>query len=211
VGLVVADWTGNGLARLQWYLGQPCDAEGSGCRPETTEGVVFCSHSASVPVGADSGRAAGSQLRWQHRSGRHEAVAARRVWQRWREPLEAWGDRFWRAELPVVFAPLWEPDGLLDLSELSPFGLRVLRQLSQLRFGERISYGGLARLAGVPGGARGVAQALARNRWPVLLPCHRVVAADGSLGGYSGGGGAAAKRWLLEHESRGGTQIGLFG
>lgn len=181
MGMVVADWTAAGLSRLRWYLGPSVELAGAG------------------------------QLQWRHRHRLSDAAAVRRVWQRWREPLELWGEQFWRAEPPVMLDPLWEPAGPLDLTDLSPFSLRVLRQLALVRFGERLSYGELAEKVGVAGGARGVAQALARNRWPVLLPCHRVVAANGTLGGYSGAGGVPAKRWLLDHERGHDDQSGLFG
>lgn len=65
-------------------------------------------------------------------------------------------------------------------------------------FGGLISYGELARLAGHPGAARAVGSAMAKNPVAILIPCHRIIASDGSLGGY--GGGLAMKKWLIEHE-----------
>jgi methylated-DNA-[protein]-cysteine S-methyltransferase len=62
------------------------------------------------------------------------------------------------------------------------------------------SYGTLARDLG--SSARAVGQANGSNPIPILIPCHRVLAAGGSLGGYSGGDGPATKRWLLDHERR---------
>ena len=64
--------------------------------------------------------------------------------------------------------------------------------------GEVASYGEVARRVGVPKGARAVGQVLACNPVPLFVPCHRVIAADGSLGGF--GGGLALKRRLLNHE-----------
>ena len=89
----------------------------------------------------------------------------------------------------------------VDISWASPFAQKVLRQCCQLGWAERISYGQLARRAGCPGGARAVGGVLAKNRVPLLIPCHRVVKADGSLGGFSAGGGIALKRRMLGHET----------
>ena len=69
----------------------------------------------------------------------------------------------------------------------SPFQKKVLKALRQVPFGEVISYGDLAKRIGQPGAARAVGTALAHNPIPLVLPCHRVVRRDGSLGGFSGG------------------------
>jgi methylated-DNA-[protein]-cysteine S-methyltransferase len=76
----------------------------------------------------------------------------------------------------------------------------VWTALRALRPGERISYGVLARRNGRPGAGRAVGLANARNPIGIIVPCHRVIGATGSLTGY--GGGLARKRWLLEHEAR---------
>jgi methylated-DNA-[protein]-cysteine S-methyltransferase len=68
--------------------------------------------------------------------------------------------------------------------------------------GETLSYGALARIA--QSGARAIGQACARNPYPILVPCHRVVGSGGAIGHYSGGNGIITKRWLLDHEKRGG-------
>lgn len=81
----------------------------------------------------------------------------------------------------------------------SDFELAVWRALLAIPFGETRSYGELARTLRMPGAARAVGQANHRNAVPILVPCHRVVAAGGGLGGY--GGGAEVKRWLLHHEA----------
>ncbi|GIX32320.1 MAG: methylated-DNA--protein-cysteine methyltransferase [Lysobacterales bacterium] len=82
----------------------------------------------------------------------------------------------------------------------SAFQLRVWRALGELPYGARIAYGELARRIGQPKAARAVGAALAANPLPIVIPCHRVIAAGGALGGYSGPPGA--KTWLLGHESR---------
>jgi methylated-DNA-[protein]-cysteine S-methyltransferase len=81
----------------------------------------------------------------------------------------------------------------------TPFQLRVWAALEHIPFGETISYGELARRVGAPGAARAVGLANGRNPVPIVVPCHRVIGADGTLTGY--GGGLDRKRWLLAHES----------
>jgi methylated-DNA-[protein]-cysteine S-methyltransferase len=73
----------------------------------------------------------------------------------------------------------------LDLSLASPFGRRVLGQLSKVPFGELTTYGTLAKQVGSY--PRAVGGAVGRNPIPIVIPCHRVVAAGGSIGGFSGG------------------------
>jgi methylated-DNA-[protein]-cysteine S-methyltransferase len=70
--------------------------------------------------------------------------------------------------------------------------------LGEIPYGRTTTYGELARRLGSPGAARAIGRACATNPLPVLLPCHRVVGADGSLTGF--GGGLETKRRLLEHE-----------
>jgi len=97
------------------------------------------------------------------------------------------GDRS-RFDLPV------------DLSALTPFQQSVLETARRIGRGEVWTYHRVAREMGRPKSSRPVGQALARNPVPIVIPCHRVVASDGSLGGYSGGSGLEAKRWLLRLE-----------
>lgn len=75
----------------------------------------------------------------------------------------------------------------IDLRLTSGFRNEALRALTGVRFGQVVSYGELARRAGRPGGARAVGGAMGHNPIPVIVPCHRVVAADGTLGGFTGG------------------------
>ena len=79
--------------------------------------------------------------------------------------------------------------------EGTDFQKKVWRTLEDIPRGETRSYADVARAVGCPGGARAVGAALAANPLPILIPCHRVVGADGSPGGYSGG--AALKKMLL--------------
>ena len=80
----------------------------------------------------------------------------------------------------------------------TPFQLRVWQELRRIPRGQTISYGELARRVGNPNASRAVGQANAVNPIPLIIPCHRVIAADGSLGGYSAG--LDRKLWLLRHE-----------
>jgi len=80
----------------------------------------------------------------------------------------------------------------------TPFQERVWRALLQIPYGATCSYGQLARRLHNPGAARAVGLANNRNPIPILVPCHRVIGADGSLIGY--GGGLERKRWLLALE-----------
>jgi O-6-methylguanine DNA methyltransferase len=75
----------------------------------------------------------------------------------------------------------------LILDEATEFQRRVWDSLKEIPYGERVSYEAFAMGIGSPHGARAVGQALKRNRWPVLIPCHRVVSKDGGLGGFSAG------------------------
>ena len=102
--------------------------------------------------------------------------------------------------------PVALPLDLLALGDCSPFQRRVLLAEYQIPRGWVSTYGLIARHLGVPGGARAVGGALARNPFPIIIPCHRAIASDGSLGGYQGG--LAMKRSLLEME---GMQFGPNG
>jgi methylated-DNA-[protein]-cysteine S-methyltransferase len=88
----------------------------------------------------------------------------------------------------------------LDLRGLSPFSRQVLLATAKIEFGQVSTYGNLAAAAGHPGAARAVGGVMSRNPIPVVIPCHRVVAANGSLHGYSGPGGLKTKSRLLELE-----------
>ncbi|MFO0837849.1 MAG: methylated-DNA--[protein]-cysteine S-methyltransferase [Phycisphaerae bacterium] len=85
---------------------------------------------------------------------------------------------------------------------LSPRGTefqrRVWRQLCKIPFGQAISYGQLASRCANPRASRAVGSANGRNPIGIIIPCHRVIASDGKLGGYSAG--LDRKRWLLRHE-----------
>jgi methylated-DNA-[protein]-cysteine S-methyltransferase len=119
-------------------------------------------------------------------------------------PEPVWGPALLapvRRELATYFSgqPTDFSNVILDLDlRGATFQLRVWQALRQIPWGRTVSYRELAARLDRPGGARAVGQALRANPLPLIIPCHRVIAADGGLGGYSGG--LARKRWLLRHE-----------
>lgn len=95
----------------------------------------------------------------------------------------------------------------LDFTVVGHFRRTVYRELLNVGPGDRVTYGELARRVGRRGAARAVGQAMATNPWPLVVPCHRVVPADGGVGHYAGG--AERKAWMLAVEQAGGaTQVG---
>ncbi len=86
----------------------------------------------------------------------------------------------------------------LDLGRATPFQRKVYRVLWKIPFGKTLSYREVAQAIGKPKAARAVGQAVGKNPFPILIPCHRVIASDGSIGGFSCGVGI--KRKLLKHE-----------
>ena len=105
-----------------------------------------------------------------------------------REQLDAYFDmRLTHFDLPL------EPRG-------TEFQRRVWDSLKAIPYGETISYAELARRVDNPKAVRAVGAANGRNPLMIIVPCHRVIGADGSLTGF--GGGIDRKRWLLDHETR---------
>ena len=88
----------------------------------------------------------------------------------------------------------------LDTDRVPPFDRRVYEVARAIPPGATLSYGELATRLGEPGAAREVGQALGQNPFPLVVPCHRVVAAGGKLGGFSAPGGVATKLRLLALE-----------
>ena len=89
-------------------------------------------------------------------------------------------------------------DLAVDLGDLGPFHRRVLDATARIRPGHVRTYSQVAASAGSPRAMRAAGNALHTNPVAIVVPCHRVVRTDGSLGGY--GGGLPIKEWLLEHE-----------
>ncbi|MBV9945578.1 MAG: methylated-DNA--[protein]-cysteine S-methyltransferase [Myxococcales bacterium] len=88
----------------------------------------------------------------------------------------------------------------LDMDAVPPFHRRVYEATRAIRPGETLSYGEIAARAGSPGAARAVGQALGRNPFAIVVPCHRVFAAGGRVGGFSAAGGITTKLRLLSLE-----------
>lgn len=101
-------------------------------------------------------------------------------------------DAYFAGELTVFDVPL--------RLQGTDFQRRVWHGLTEIPYGETSSYLDLARAIGNPGAVRAVGQANGRNPVAIIVPCHRVIAADGTIGGY--GGGLERKRWLLDLERK---------
>ncbi|CAN5540817.1 methylated-DNA--[protein]-cysteine S-methyltransferase [soil metagenome] len=91
-------------------------------------------------------------------------------------------------------------DLALDFDRVAPFNRRVYEIARAIPPGETSTYGQIAKAMGEPGAARAIGKALGDNPWPIIVPCHRVLAADGKSGGFSAPGGVAAKARLLTIE-----------
>ncbi len=156
---------------------------------------VYYSHYSS-PIGelllASDGEALTGLTMCQHRgkpARRPEATWQRNdsVFQPVKEQLDAY-----------FKGTLREFDLLLRMAG-TPFQDQVWDGLRAIRYGETISYAELARRIGRPGASRAVGATNGRNPISIIVPCHRVIAADGTLGGY--GGGLDRKEWLVQHEA----------
>ena len=136
----------------------------------------------------------GSALHGLYMQEGHTAIAVDRRWEPDEEPFADLS-----AQLAEYFAGRRTTfDVPLTLAG-SPFQQRVWRALRDIPYGETSSYGAIARRLGVPSAARAVGVANGQNPVCVIVPCHRVIGADGSLTGY--GGGLDRKRLLLELEA----------
>jgi len=104
-------------------------------------------------------------------------------------------EAYLRGERKSFTAPIaWEV--------LSPFQQKVLHAVYDIPYGETRSYGQIAAAIGSPGAARAVGRANATNPMSLVIPCHRLVGADGSLCGYGSGEGLKTKAWLLAMEKQ---------
>jgi len=94
------------------------------------------------------------------------------------------------------------PDINVVLDGFGSFSRQVLTACREIRFGETISYCGLAKKAGRPAASRAVGNALAKNPLLLIIPCHRVLRTDGKLGGFSAPGGISFKKKMLTLERK---------
>ncbi len=88
----------------------------------------------------------------------------------------------------------------LNMARFTPFQQRVVARCRRIGFGQTLTYGQLAAQAGHRGAARAVGQVMATNRFPIVVPCHRVIGSSGGLGGFSAPDGIRMKRRLLRSE-----------
>jgi len=94
--------------------------------------------------------------------------------------------------------PIDIPWPVMDLSRFTPSQQVVYRTVANIPYGETASYGQVARLAGLPRAARFVGTTMAKNAYPVFIPCHRVIKSDGSPGLFGGGEPLKARMLALE-------------
>ena len=111
-----------------------------------------------------------------------------------------------RAAIPAIEALLQGRDGdgaaiPIDLGDRPAWDQRVLGEVRRVGWGETASYGDIAKRVGVPRAARAVGGALGRNPISLLIPCHRIIAGDGTLGGYGGTGWLDRDRQLSRKEA----------
>jgi methylated-DNA-[protein]-cysteine S-methyltransferase len=130
---------------------------------------------------------------------RLEAVAGRDAPPPWAEQLIAEVRRYLSGER-IDFRPV-----TVAFAGVGEFRRAVYEAARGVAWGQTASYGQLARRIDFPWGARAVGQALARNPVPIIVPCHRILARDGRIGGFSAYGGIVTKQRLLALE---GTQVG---
>lgn len=110
-----------------------------------------------------------------------------------RETIDALSAYFSGVEVDLRTLPL-------DDSFVPSFNAAIYRSLRQISHGTTVTYGDLARGQVRPGAARAVGVAMSRNPWPIIVPCHRVVGADGKMTGFSAHGGVHIKTRLLAME-----------
>jgi methylated-DNA-[protein]-cysteine S-methyltransferase len=164
-----------------------------GYEPTTKRGSMLYSTFDS-PLGELLAVSDGNAVRGLHMQEGRTAITVRRGWEQSDEPFAAL-----RTQLTEYF------DGARTAFDVplalagSPFQRRVWHALQDIPYGETVSYGHVARRLGVPSAARAVGVANGQNPVCVIVPCHRVIGADGSLTGY--GGGLDRKRLLLELEA----------
>ena len=88
----------------------------------------------------------------------------------------------------------------VDLSGQTPFTQKVLRSCMKIKYGHTNTYSQLAERVGSPNSARAIGGVMSRNPIPLIIPCHRVLSANGSLCGFSAPGGIETKKWMLSLE-----------
>ena len=139
-----------------------------------------------------------------------ESSTRARIRQRFPEAVEATPPREVKRAIDAVAALLGGRKAdlsklVLDMDGVSPFHRRVYEAARDIPAGQTLSYGEVAARLGSPNSARAVGQALGRNPFPIVVPCHRVLAAGGKAGGFTAEGGVDTKMRMLEMEKPGGV------
>jgi methylated-DNA-[protein]-cysteine S-methyltransferase len=149
----------------------------------------------ATPLGTLFATAIGATLTGIHYEGGRHAPPISREWKEdpYSSPLKECAE-----QLADYFAGKRQCFDLPVAPRGTPFQVRVWREIARIPFGETITYAQLASRAGAPGSARAAGAATGRNPLSIVVPCHRVVGADGSLTGYAGG--LERKTRLLEIE-----------
>jgi methylated-DNA-[protein]-cysteine S-methyltransferase len=134
-----------------------------------------------------------------------DVEARRRLEERFEGAIEATPPSAVKGAVDLMVASLrGEADDLadvpVDLDALPPFRRKVLEVVRTIPAGETLSYGDVAAAVGAPGAARAVGQALGQNPFPIVIPCHRVLAAGGRIGGFTAQGGTTVKAKMLAVE-----------
>lgn len=161
--------------------------------------ALFPTAAGTCAIAWTEGGIAGLQLPEETDDGTREALLRRVPGARAAEPPES-ARRAMAAVCALLRGEAAETAAIaLDLSGVPPFHRRVYRVARGIPPGETVTYGELALLVGAPRAARAVGQALARNPFALLVPCHRVVARGGA-GGFTAHGGVATKERLLRLE-----------
>lgn len=163
-------------------------------------------HTIDSPIGPLTLAASGTHITAVH-MGTFETLAPRMTHVTdWLDSAARLADAV--AQLEAYFAGALRDFTLPVAPHGGPFQQRVWSALRGIPYGTTTSYGALAASIGTPGAARAVGAANGQNPVAIVIPCHRVIGADGSLTGY--GGGLERKQFLLEHESRrAGRQLAL--
>lgn len=94
-----------------------------------------------------------------------------------------------------------------DVTHGTPFQQRIWEACQRIPYGEVVTYGELAKLAGRPGAARAVGTAMSQNRIPLIIPCHRVISAGNKIGGFTSPQGISLKKRLLDLEAGASTNF----
>ena len=110
--------------------------------------------------------------------------------------------KYIKAYYDGTYTNLNKLDFSVSRAQFSDFACKVLKVCKEVPLGKTVTYSQLAKKAGFPKAARAVGNVLAKNPLPLLIPCHRVIRADGKIGNFSTLGGAKTKKKMLEHEKQ---------